>query len=92
MRRRHESLPTSRMALLLRLPWCGSGDHVVAAMNRAQDFDLRLRVFEMLKASDVVLADLQERLVKADSRIEADCLRTSINRVRAARASLEMVA
>jgi len=62
------------------------------AMNRAQDFDLRLRVFEMLKASDVVLADLQERLVKADSRIEADCLRTSINRVRAARASLEMVA
>lgn len=61
-------------------------------MNRAQDFELRLRVFQMLKASDAMLADLQARLWKADNIIDADALRTSINRVREARVRLEMVA
>lgn len=61
-------------------------------MNKSKDFELRLAVFQMLRAADVLVADQQERLARADNIIDADVLRTNVSLLRAARARLAMVA
>lgn len=61
-------------------------------MNKSLDFKLRLEVFAMTRAADVLIAELEQRLVRADNVIDAESLRTSIKRVRAARHQVQMVA
>jgi hypothetical protein len=61
-------------------------------MNRALDFQLRIEVFRLRAAAELLLVDLEQRLAQADNAIDAESSRLSMRRVRNALNQLDRVA